>query len=379
MLPLGLPVAQGGDENVIEKQLSYLRSKFRDRAQSHDRPGMAALAEAMVDPDIEVLLVRHGQDEVPMKREEYEDLVRGEGQGAAVIVRTICPKGTLLNLTAQEAFDLGFSDGIVLSREELLEARGIKNARVIEVRPSWSEKMVGYVEQIQWLLLVAGLVLLYVEMKIPGFGVPGTLGIICLALLLFRNYLVGLAEVPEILLVLLGLALIAVEVFLIPGFGVAGVAGITCLALGVIFSFLPFLVPDGPYEVHLLTNTISWFSVTLVATLIGAYVLSRYLLPKTPVLSRMILDTGVPAAALEGSAASLNLGAGQARVRGGDRGTAISHLRPAGKVEVDGKLLDAVSQGDYINQGERIVVVRVEANHVIVRSAAAAMDREGTA
>ncbi|MFH0946816.1 MAG: NfeD family protein [Planctomycetota bacterium] len=372
--PFGIVSPETDQQNdIAEKQTSYLRSKFRDRAQAHDRPGLDALAEAMVDRQVEVLLIRHGRDERPMTRIEYEDLLQREGQQAASIVRTICERGTLLNLTAQEAFDLGFSDGVVVSRTEVLEALGLKGARVIEIRPSWSEKLVGLLEHVQWLLLVAGLVLIYIEIKAPGFGLPGALGILCLSLLLFKNYLVGLAEIPEILLVFLGLVLIGLEIFVIPGFGVAGIAGITCVALGALFSFLPFLVPEGPLETDLLATTMRSFVISLFATLIGSYVLSRYVLPKTPILRRMILDTGVAPATLEGSASALPAAGGAAgrQVKAGDLGSAISYLRPAGKVELGDEHLDAVSEGDYIERGERIVVLRIESNHVVVRRAAA--------
>ena len=380
--PFGIVVPETEEkDNLSEKQISYVRSKFRDRAQAHDRPGMDALAEAMVDREVEVLLVQHGRDERPMTRLEFEDLLQREGRGAASIVRTICERGTLLNLTAQEAFDLGFSDGIVLSRSELLQALGLKDARVIEIWPSWSEKLVGLLEGVQWLLLIAGLVLIYIEIKAPGFGLPGALGILCLALLMFKNYLVGLAEVPEILLVVLGLVLIGLEIFVIPGFGAAGIAGITCVALGVIFSFLPFLVPEGPLEVDLLAVTLRNFVISLGVTLIGSYALSKYLLPKTPILRRMILDTGAAPATLGGSASSLPLAGGAAgrQVKAGDLGSAVSYLRPAGKVEVGDDHLDAMSEGDFIERGEQIVVVRVESNHVVVRRAASRPASEGEA
>ena len=368
--PFGLP-QEALDENITEKHVSELRAKFRTMAQSHRRTGLDALAEAMVDPDVEVLLVRHGRDERPMTRGDYDDLLRREGRQAATILRTLCPSGDLLNLTAQEAFDLGFSDGVVISRTEVLEALGLEAATVIEIQASWSEKLVGFLENIHWLLLVAGLVLIYIEIKAPGFGVPGGLGILCLALVLFRNYLVGLAEFPEILLVVLGLVLIGLEIFLIPGFGVAGIAGITCVALGVFFSFLPFLVPEGPIEVDLFTETIRNLAIALVATLVGSYVLSRYVLPRTPILRSMILDTGVAPATLEGSASSPPPGISRASdsrpVNPGDSGSALSYLRPSGKVELDGRQLDAISEGDYIERGERVEVVRVESNHVVVR------------
>lgn len=367
--PFGMPAPGGVDPGVREKVNSYLRSKFRDRAQTHDRPGMEALAEAMVDPDVEVLLVDDGGERRPMTTTEYEDRSRTRGPGSLRRLETICPKGQLLNLTAQEAFDYGFTDGIVLSRRELLDAQGLGEAKVVDVLPSWSERLVGTLEGFQWLLLVAGLVLLYVEMKIPGFGVAGALGLICLALLMFKNYLVGLAEVPEILLVILGFVLLAVEVFVFPGFGAAGIAGVTCIALGALFSFLPFVMPDGPVESNLFGETLQSFSLSLVAVLVLLLVVSK-ILPRTPLLGRMVLAPGAPEGTLEASAVTLSADAGTNPVAAGDRGTAATDLRPAGKVDVDGARLDAVSEGGWIERGVPIEVVRVESNRVVVRVAA---------
>lgn len=380
--PFGIVPEGTIDPNIKEKGISELRSKFRGVAQKHQRPGLEALAEAMVDPEVEVVYVQRGAEQMPMHRQDYDDLVRAEGKQAAQILKTICKRDQILNLTAQEAFDYGFSDGVVISRAEVLEALGAPDARVITIKPSWSEKLVGALEHFQWLLLIAGLVLIYIEFKVPGFGLPGGLGILCLSLMLFRNYLVGLAEIPEILLVVLGLVLIAVELFVLPGFGVAGIAGITCVALGVLFSFLPFLVPEGPIETTLLKDTIRNLSLSLVVTLVGMYTMSRYILPKTPILGRMILDTGVAPATLEGSASSLNLEQEQraeTTIRGGQGGVSVSTLRPAGKVEIDGHLLDAVSEGDYIERSERIEVVRVESNHVVVRRVGDGSSQSGAA
>ncbi len=365
VLPEGLV-----DSNQHEKMLSYLRSKFRDRAQAHDRPGMGALAEAMVDPEVEVVLVADGREQYPMKRDEFEER-RRQDRDALREVKTICRKGELLNLTAQEAFEYGFSDGVVASREEVLDAAGLDGARVIELRPSWSERFVGLLDWwlIEWFLFIGALVLIYVELKVPGFGVPGALGISMLALLLFRNYLVGLAEIPEILLVILGIVLLAVEVFVFPGFGAAGIAGITCIALGVIFSFLPFLVPEGPLEASLLADTIRSFSVSVVLTVIGVLFLSRYVLPKTPFFARMILE---PTPGLAGTTALRSPNDTAAAVAAGDVGRAASDLRPAGKVMLEDDPYDAVSEGEYIRRGEPVVVVRVEGNRVVVRSASLA-------
>jgi membrane-bound ClpP family serine protease len=51
----------------------------------------------------------------------------------------------------------------------------------------------------------------------------------------------------------------------------------------------------------------------------------------------------------------------------GKEGTATSDLRPAGRAVIDGKRVDVVSRGEYINKGSAIVVSAVTGNQIIVR------------
>ncbi len=366
--PFGLPLpASSIDPEIAEKMMSYVRSKFRDRAQSHDKPGMAAIAQAMVDQSIELLLVQRGRDRLAMTREEYDDAVRSS-PGSVTIVQVLDTKDRLLNLTAKEALDLGFTDGIVASREDLLKTMGLDGARVIEVLPSWSEHFVEFVEKIRWLLLGVGILLLIVEMKLPGFGICGILGTAFVALFLFHNWLIGLAEVQEILLVGLGLVLIAVELFVMPGTLIAGVAGVICVLAGIVLSCLPFVLPANPGDSELLHGTLVDFSLSMFASALGAYLLSRYILPRTPIFKRLMLHTSnatVPGAWLDARAD----GAGQeARLAPGESAVASSDLRPAGKIDAAGRVFDAQSDGEWIAAGTRVRVVRVEASRVIVRS-----------
>jgi len=65
-------------------------------------------------------------------------------------------------------------------------------------------------------------VAMWIEFKVPGFGLPGIVSIICFATVFLSKYLVGLAQAPEILLFVIGVALLLLEIFVIPGFGIAG-------------------------------------------------------------------------------------------------------------------------------------------------------------
>lgn len=359
------PDIDEGMKDLMEKQLSALRSKFRNRAELHDRPGMASLAEGMVDPSLEILLVGRGNEEIPMTRVEFDDVKRTDPN--ARIIRTLCPEGTLLNLTSREAFDLGLTDGIVLSREEVLGAIGVPDARVIQVWPNWSEQMVGKLQNIRWILIGIGVLLLALEFFFfPGTWVAGVAGATFLAVVFLSNYLVGLAELPEILLIILGIGLLAVEFFLIPGFGAFGIAGITAIAIGVLFSFLPFLVPDSPIETELMSDTLKNFAILIVGTVAFILGLSKFVVRKTPFYRGLVLDTGVDAATLEGSGAIFDYDTSSTTPIG-TRGVATTDLRPAGKVDVNGNLLDARTEGGYVERGVTVEVVFAAPNHLVVR------------
>ena len=364
------PELDEGMKDIMEKQMSALRSKFRNRAEQHDRPGMASLAEAMVDRNIEVLLVQQGRDEIAMTRQEYEDLRRSSG-GDPRILRTIADDQTLVNLTANEAFELGFTDGIVEDRAEVLDALGVSDAEVEVMLPNWSERMVGGLQGLRWWMIGIGILLLVVEFYFaPGSLVAGIVGATLIGIVMFSNYLVGLAELPEILLIILGVALIAIELFVIPGFGAFGIAGITCVALGVLFSFLPFLVPDSPVEQGMLKDAIRNFALVLVGAVVGVVVLSRVMVRRTPFLyRRMVLDTGATAESLEGTAAVLGHAEETATIQPGARGVANTDLRPAGKVSIGDLVLDARSEGGFISRGTAVVVSERAANHLVVRPA----------
>ncbi len=369
---LGLVPTDKIDRSINEKMLSVVRAKFRARASKHERPGIDALAAAMVDSDIEVVLAQvprpdgRGVDERPMTRTEFDDLIRNREN--VTITKTINPKGKLLNLSAQEAFDYGFSDGSVESRAEVLRALGLEGAREIEVSISWSERLVGWIGQFAWILWGVAIVLLIIEAKAPGFGLPGALGLGLIIVLLLRNSMLGLADLPEILLIVLGVVLLAIEIMVIPGFGITGILGILCIAVGVVLSFLPFVSPQNDYDSDLLSATLRNFFLTLFVAPLAAYLVFNYALRHLPFYRNMRLE-GREAATLEGSAATLGSGLPHTSVRVGDQGAALSVLRPSGKVEIDGKVLDATTSGEYIEAGVRIEVARVAANHVVVRQA----------
>ncbi|MGH7266303.1 MAG: NfeD family protein, partial [Candidatus Rokuibacteriota bacterium] len=204
------PVQLGGpgeaSQPVAEKAVSYVRKEFRATAESRGRPPL--VAEAMVDADVEI--------------------------------PGVIEKGKLLTLTTDEALEHGIADFRADDLQAVLARLGLAGATLRHASPNWAEGLVRFLTHpvLSSLLMTVGILGIIVELRTPGFGVPGALGLASLGLFFWGHWLVRLAGWEELLLVGLGLVLLAVELFLLPGFGVAGSLGAVALVAGLGLSLL---------------------------------------------------------------------------------------------------------------------------------------------
>lgn len=318
---MGAPGAPA--QPVAEKTVSYLRKEFRATAERRKRPPL--LAEAMVDADVEI--------------------------------PGVIDKGKLLTLTTEEALKHKLADFRADSLDAVLQSLGLAGAEVRRASQTWAETLVRFLTHpiVSSLLMTVGILGIIVELRTPGFGVPGALGIASLALFFWGHWLVRLAGWEELLLVGTGVILLAVELFVTPGFGVMGVLGILALLGGLGLS----LVGAGAtWEV--IITAIGQVALSLLLALAVSLALLR-LLPRLPFGRRLVLETELTAREGFASAPATD------RAWLGKRGTAASTLRPAGIAEIEGERVDVVSDGEFIDEGEPIVVVRVDGNRIVVR------------
>lgn len=370
-----MPVAVGPlgmeelPEGVREKEVSFLRSQFASMAEKRGRP--SALAMAMVDRDVEVRQVKIDGELRLLTGDEWNSLRETGGQFE--FVKTILPRGKLLNLTAREAVELRFVDGIADSLAAVIQKLGVDaNAKVAPVLElSNAEKTVVWLKRLMPVLLLLGLVCAYLEIKMPGFGLPGILSIVCFALLLAGQYLAGLADVPHIVAVAVGAILIAVEVFVLPGTLWLGVAGMVLVLGGLILGSLgPGFDFGNPIDRGLILDATARILVSASLALVAALVLSRFL-PKTPLGKHLILAPSAHVAAF-GGAMPETIGAQAAAGRVGALGVVLADLRPVGKVALDasgGHEWEARSAGPLIERGARVKVVEVSAARLVVERA----------
>jgi membrane-bound serine protease (ClpP class) len=350
-----------GPQMMGEKFQSPLRAKFRTLARRNGYP--VTLSESMVSIDMVVYRVQTADSVFYVDSLAYEELP------AALKKRvtdrsTVVARGELLTMDDEEALQLGFSTASVASLDELLAQRGIQNATLMRIESNWSERLVRLLTALAPVLMLLGFGGLYIEMRTPGFGLPGIVGLSALALAFFGQYMVGLASYTELLIVAIGVILLAFEVFVLPGFGLAGFSGLALIGLGMVLSMQDFVLPSpqAPWQLTIvLTNAIRVLGSFVGALLVGLLFV-RFVLPRLGmIISGPYLQSTLKDAHSVDERASFEQG-----VREGARGVAQSALRPAGKALVNGEPCDVVTDGEFIEAGEAIVVQRVEGFRVVV-------------
>ncbi len=344
-------------ESMDEKLNSAVRADFRAIAQ---RMGHSpTLAMAMVDQALQVYEVTVDGRKRYLTADQIDEIHHAKDVTQGPVV---CRKGQLLNLTAQEALNYQLAATVADSPEALLKQWGLHADQQRTLRASWSEHLAGWLSSgfVVMLLLVIGGLGIYLEMSSPGFGFPGLIGLTCIVLLLFGKYLAGLAQVADILLILTGILLLAVEVLVIPGFGVAGISGLLCLALGLILSLQSFALPQNELQSEILQRNAVVVLASLGFVLTGMFVMIRFL-SLAPGFNRLIHsavqdETYIVA---EPELAELN----------GKIGTTSTKLRPSGKAKIGGQHVDVISNGEFIESGASIRVVSVKGAIVTVEQA----------
>ena len=326
-------VNQNG-EIMPDKYQSYMRSLMRTTAEHNGRN--PNIAQAMVDPDVEV--------------------------------KGISEKGKVLTLTSEEAARNGFCEGVVSSREEALAHAGMATATITEQELSTIDKIINFlvnpvVSGILIMCIVGGL---YFELQAPGLGLPSIIAIAAALLFFAPHYLEGLAAHWEILLFLAGIVLLMLEFFVIPGFGIAGISGIVLILASLVLTlvynvgFKFNFNPEFDASLYVSKMTI----LVLVSSLAGFF-LSLWLGKKL-----ILAETRFGSLALRTELES-DKGFTSQDMRNeryvGKEGVAQTILRPAGKVNIDGEVLDATIEHGFANPGDKITVTKFENAQLFVR------------
>lgn len=319
-------------EAMPDKYQSYMRSMMRSTAEAHGKDTIIhdndttyrwkrdpRIAEAMVDD--------------------------------RVVIPHLIDSGKTLTFTAEEAMKWGFCDGIVGSEDEIItKYLGFDTYELTSYSPSWNDNLKGFLmnpvfQSILILIIIGGI---YFELQTPGVGFPLVAAIVAGILYFSPLYIEGLAQNWEILLFVVGLLLIALEIFVIPGFGIAGVSGIILVVSGFFLSLLDNVnfnfegVSSAETGRATLTVLIGFVLGTVTVVWLSSLIGTKGMFRRMALVTDLENTTSSPL--LTGMI--------------GKEGLAYTVLRPSGKVSVDGELYDAVSESGYIEKGTTVRVVR---------------------
>ena len=215
------------------------------------------------------------------------------------------------------------------------------------------------------MLLIFGFIGVYIELKTPGVGVGAITAIGAFTLFFWSRYLDQTATSLEILMFVLGLGLLALEIFVLPGFGAFGLAGGFLVIASLVLASQTFLIPRTESELGQLRSSLTVVAGAAVGVLAAAFALRR-VLPKAPLLNRIVLEPPPPEELVTLSHRETVV---DYSCLVGAHGEATTDLRPAGKALVDGHLIDVIAEGIPLDRGTPIVVVAAHANRVLVRKA----------
>jgi membrane-bound serine protease (ClpP class) len=272
---------------------------------------------------------------------------------------------TLTNVEAEKEYGNPpkplLSSGTVKDIDELLEKLGYPNAARVYVKPTGAEKLASWINAISPLLLLIGIVGVYIEFKTPGFGLPGIVGIIAFALYFLGGYVAGLSGMEWIAVFVLGVVMVALELFLFPGTIVVGLIGAALMLIAVVMAMVDVYpgMPTLP-SIQSLRLPLKDILIAFVGAALAIGVLSR-VLPKTSVYHKLVSQSasGVNTVAeLEQQQAS----------RVGQVGIALSALRPGGKAQFGDQIIDVISQGEMVAKGQRVKIIGHSGTEAIVEA-----------
>jgi membrane-bound serine protease (ClpP class) len=334
-------------------------------------PDAEKLALAMLDPRIQIVLATVREGGIDRQRVlTAADVTALQAAGTKVLGDQPLTRPLLLTAAQADEFRLATA---LSGLDQLADALTIDPTTIGELTDNWAEHMVGWLELLQPFLLVIGFLLLIVELKTPGIGFAGLFGVLFLGLALFYSYLVGLAEITEILVFFLGLAAIAVEIFLLPGTIVFGGFGFLFLVLALVLSRQSFVLPNNAVEEGLFLANLGQLTLLFVSVLVLGAVMWR-VLPRIPFFNRVFLLPPEPVPSTAGGGSGLGIDPGLTALVG-RVGVAATVLRPSGAMEIDGQRIDVATEGEFVAAGTKVRVLYVNVNLVVV----AAVDPEGAA
>lgn len=342
-------------EAMLKKVLSDIVSTADNvaRLKGHN----PAIAKAFIDTKAELTI------ELPV--------ITSEGSLNYVNAFTPDSENDLLVLNAWEATQVIngkkiFATDIASSLEELVKKAKLKG-EIVTAEPLGFELVGDWIVKLAPWLLLFGIAGAYMELKVPGFGLPGFLSLICFGLFFFGHNVAGyMAGYEAIGVFVVGLILVLLELFVFPGILIFGLLGILCIVSSLIYSMVDPLNLNWDGSVNfselgvLLGDPVMNVLIALLGALGVALFLMRYM-SSMPMIRWMVLQE----AQTHGPALKESSDGVSSSLIGLD-GVAATDLKPSGSATINDKRVDVISSGEFISAGSEIIVTKQEGSRVVV-------------
>lgn len=273
----------------------------------------------------------------------------------------------LFTLTESQMLRYGIGVRSVRTDEELKGFFGASNLARLD--QSWSESLVIFLSNsmVMGFLIVVFLVALFIEMTHPGLVLPGAVAALALVTLIVPPFLNNMASWWEIVAILGGVVLIALELFVLPGFGVAGISGLLLLLFGLVGLFVGqsgSLFPDSPRGQSDLFTGVTTIMISLATAGVIIFFVARHF-GSIPFLGRLVLTSDAGDDDGGGLLAAMD-SAEDVPVRVGEMGITITPLRPTGRVQIGDQIHDVVSDIGFIDAGAKVRVASINQFRITV-------------
>lgn len=342
-----------GAATVVDQAGNVVPDKF----QSFMRSTMRATAEAKG----KVWALDENGDSV--ERWRRDPRIAEAMVDPSVYIEGIIDTGKVLTFTTEEAIRFGYCDGKAESVKEIFEMVGIHEYTITEFKPTLLDRIIGFLTNpiVSGLLIMVIVGGIYFELQTPGVGFPLAAAVLAAIVYFAPLYIEGLAEHYEVILFIVGLALIAIEIFAIPGFGVTGISGIILVLLGLTLAMIDndIFRNAKPFSWVEILRPLVVVSVSIFSGLIISILLSKKLI-ESPTFPGLALNSS-----LTREQGYVGIDTHQKEMVG-KIGIAITVLRPSGKVEIDNEIFDAMSDEGFIDKGEKVKVIKDEAGQIYV-------------
>lgn len=319
---MGSAAVVDGSGKLIDnpKTISFWVDQMSEAAKLNGRDPNVAIA--MVDPRIEV------------------DLSETLGKVVAV--------GDVLAISASDALRIGYSEHTASNLEEVVVWLGLNDRDLIDVSMSFAEQLSRFIlhPAVSVLLLIIGFAGIGIELFVPGFGLPGIIGVLAMGLYFFGSYLGGLAGMESAILFIVGILLIILELF-VPAFGILGILGGGAVITGIILA-----APD--WQSGLTAIVIALVIATIIIIIFSRTKKGRTVWSKFVLREKLTTEEGFISADSKSSLV-------------GERGVTATPLRPAGSVLINNQRVDVVTEGGFIEINRPVEVVKAEGTWVVVR------------